>query len=176
MKFVSSKHNILLMKWVYDSFAPVWMAQFRKRGASFSTSQPCRAACIHGIWNILFSCRQRTCKMCDRPRHTLRMWTQSLANDKKALQITASCSWCKQCCKKTSFKVPYWPIWDPVSDMSLSALPTTASYAFSLPACWPRERERQRGVWNVSKFDSNFSSFYRLYIPPWLSRKQDDKL
>lgn len=31
------------------------MAQFRKRGASFSTSQPCRAACIHGIWKILFS-------------------------------------------------------------------------------------------------------------------------
>lgn len=34
---------------------PVCMAQFRNRGASFSTSQPCRAACIHGIWKIFFS-------------------------------------------------------------------------------------------------------------------------
>lgn len=34
---------------------PVCMAQFRNRGASLSTSQPCRAACIHGIWKIFFS-------------------------------------------------------------------------------------------------------------------------
>ena len=38
---------------------PVWMAQFMNRGASFSRSHPWRAACIQGIWNILFSCREK---------------------------------------------------------------------------------------------------------------------
>lgn len=34
---------------------PVCIAHFMKSGASFSRSQPWRAACIHGIWKILFS-------------------------------------------------------------------------------------------------------------------------
>lgn len=34
---------------------PVCMAHLMKSGASFSRSQPWRAACIHGIWKILFS-------------------------------------------------------------------------------------------------------------------------
>lgn len=34
---------------------PVWIAQFLNKGASFSTSHPCLAACIQGIWKIFFS-------------------------------------------------------------------------------------------------------------------------
>lgn len=91
--------------------APVWMAQFRKSGASFSTSQPCRAACIHGIWNILFSCRQRTCKTCHKPRHTqnaLHLCTQSHLHGKiNTSQTIESCSrQVKTMLQKDKFKQP----------------------------------------------------------------------
>lgn len=33
----------------------MWIAQFLNKGASFSTSHPCLAACIQGIWKIFFS-------------------------------------------------------------------------------------------------------------------------
>lgn len=39
---------------------PVWIAQDLNRQASFSTSQPWRAACFQGIVNVVLSCRTQT--------------------------------------------------------------------------------------------------------------------
>lgn len=38
--------------------SPVWMAHSLNRHASLSSSQPCRAACFHGIENIFLSCNK----------------------------------------------------------------------------------------------------------------------
>lgn len=155
--------------------APVWMAQFRKSGASFSTSQPCRAACIHGIWNILFSCRQRTCKTCHKPRHTqnaLHLCTQSHLHGKiNTSQTIESCSrQVKTMLQKDKFKQPQSQyLVDPFEPRYFTRVyllfqPWSHTHSLHRHAGLEKERESQREIWNVSKFDSNLSSFNRLFI------------